>query len=92
MSAKAIANQGLSLVGVTVFQFDAQGRFVERIDADRANLADGYWELQKAMVSRPGREPEDLRHVYGKHLPDTRACQRSPRLRRSRSPCGSCRR
>jgi lipopolysaccharide export system permease protein len=58
MSAKAIANQGLSLVGVTVFQFDAQGRFVERIDADRANLADGYWELQKAIVSRPGREPE----------------------------------
>ena len=58
MSAKAIADQGLALVGVTVFQFDAQGRFVERIDADRANLADGYWELHKAMVSRPGREPE----------------------------------
>jgi lipopolysaccharide export system permease protein len=58
MSAKAIADQGLSLVGVIVFQFDAQGRFVERIDADKANLADGYWELQKAMVSRPGRESE----------------------------------
>ena len=58
MSAKAIAEQGLSLVGVVVFQFDAQGRFVERTDADRATLADGYWELQKAIVSRPGREPE----------------------------------
>ena len=58
MSAKAIADQGLSLVGVIVFQFDAQGRFVERIDADKASLADGYWELQKAMVSRPGREAE----------------------------------
>jgi len=58
MSAKVIADQGLSLVGVTVFQFDLQGRFVERIDADRASLADGYWELHKAMVSRPGREPE----------------------------------
>ncbi len=58
MSAKAIADQGLSLVGVTVFQFDLQGRFVERVDADRASLADGYWELHKAMVSRPGREPE----------------------------------
>src|SRR4030095_14828071 len=31
MSAKVIADQGLSLVGVTVFQFDAQGRFVERL-------------------------------------------------------------
>ena len=51
MSAKVIADQGLSLVGVTVFQFDVQGRFVERVDADRANLADGYWELHKAKVS-----------------------------------------
>jgi lipopolysaccharide export system permease protein len=58
MSAKAIADQGLSLVGVVVFQFDAQGRFAERIDADRATLADGYWELHKGIVSRPGREPE----------------------------------
>jgi lipopolysaccharide export system permease protein len=58
MSAKVIADQGLSLVGVTVFQFDAQGRFVERLDADRATLADGYWELHKGLVSRPGREAE----------------------------------
>ena len=60
MNARAIADQGLSLAGVIVFQFDAQGRFVERIDADRANLADGYWELQGAIVSRPGREPESF--------------------------------
>ena len=58
MSARAIANQGLSLAGVVVFQFDAQGHFVERVDAERASLADGYWELQKAIVSRPTREPE----------------------------------
>ena len=58
MHARAIADQGLSLAGVIVFQFDAQGRFVERIDADKAHLADGYWELYKAVVSRPAREPE----------------------------------
>jgi lipopolysaccharide export system permease protein len=58
MNARAIADQGLSLAGVVVFQFDAQGRFVERIDADKAQLADGYWELHKAVVSRPAREPE----------------------------------
>jgi lipopolysaccharide export system permease protein len=58
MSARAIANQGLSLAGVVVFQFDPQGRFLERIDAERAVLADGYWELQKAIVSRPAREAE----------------------------------
>src|SRR5581483_1337718 len=44
--------------GVVVYQFDPQGRFVERIDAERANLADGYWELQKVVVARPGKEPE----------------------------------
>jgi lipopolysaccharide export system permease protein len=60
VSARAVADQGLSLAGVIVYQFDVQGRFVERIDADRANLADGYWELQRALVSRPGREPESF--------------------------------
>jgi lipopolysaccharide export system permease protein len=58
MSARAAADQGLSLAGVIVYQFDSLGRFIERIDAERASLSDGYWELQKALVSRPGREPE----------------------------------
>ena len=52
------SNQGLSLTGVIVFQFDPQGRFVERMDADRAVLQDGYWELHRTTVSRPLREPE----------------------------------
>jgi lipopolysaccharide export system permease protein len=60
MTAKAIANQGLSLAGVIVFQFDPQGRFLERVDAERAVLADGYWELHKAIVSRPTREAESF--------------------------------
>ncbi len=58
MTARAIADQGLSLTGVIVYQFDRQGRFVERVDAERATLADGYWELHKVIVSRPAREPE----------------------------------
>jgi len=60
MSARAVADQGLSLTGVTVYQFDPLGRFVERIDAAKASLGDGYWELQKALISRPGREPENF--------------------------------
>ncbi|HJU32022.1 MAG TPA: LptF/LptG family permease, partial [Hyphomicrobiaceae bacterium] len=60
MSARAVADQGLSLTGVTVYQFDQQGRFVERIEAAKATLNDSYWELQKALVSRPGREPESF--------------------------------
>ncbi len=58
MTARAAADQGLALAGVTVFQFDAHGRFAQRIDADRATLADGYWDLQRAIISRPGRDPE----------------------------------
>jgi lipopolysaccharide export system permease protein len=58
MAARAVANQGLSLAGVIAFQFDRQGRFVERIEADRATLQDGYWELHRAIVSRPLRDPE----------------------------------
>jgi lipopolysaccharide export system permease protein len=60
MSARAVADQGLSLAGVVVFQFDAKGQFVERIDADKATLGDSVWELQRALVSRPGREAERL--------------------------------
>jgi lipopolysaccharide export system permease protein len=58
LNARASSNQGLSLVGVIAFQFDKQGRFVERADAERAVLQDGYWELHRATVSRPLREPE----------------------------------
>lgn len=58
VNARATSNQGLSLTGVIAFQFAPDGRFVERIDADRAVLQDGYWELHRATVSRPLREPE----------------------------------
>jgi lipopolysaccharide export system permease protein len=58
MAARASSNQGLLLTGVTVIQFDTKGQFVERIDADKATLGDSVWELQRALVSRPGREAE----------------------------------
>lgn len=58
MNSRLVADQGLSLAGVVVFQYDPQGHFVERIDADKASLSEGYWALQRATVSRPGREPE----------------------------------
>jgi lipopolysaccharide export system permease protein len=58
MTAKAVADQGLSLAGVIVFVFDPQGAFVERIDAERATLGDGYWELLRGLVSRPGKEAQ----------------------------------
>jgi lipopolysaccharide export system permease protein len=58
MHARAVADQGLVLSGVLAFVFDHDGRFVEVLDAERAALQNGYWELQRAVVSRPKQEPE----------------------------------
>lgn len=58
ISAAAAANQGLSLAGVLVIQFDKSGAFQERIDAANAQLGEGVWQLTNAWVARPGREPE----------------------------------
>jgi len=56
ITAIGSSNQGLSLTGVVVYQFDRDGRFVERIDAERGALGDGAWELTNALVSKPGQE------------------------------------
>jgi lipopolysaccharide export system permease protein len=58
ISAVAASNRGLTLTGVTVFVFDAQGKFTERVDANRAELKEGFWRVQDAWVSRVGVEAE----------------------------------
>ncbi|RZI38174.1 LptF/LptG family permease, partial [Herbaspirillum sp. HC18] len=58
ITAGASANQGLTLTTVIVLQYDRAGHFVERIDAERATLGEGVWNLDNALVSRPGKEAE----------------------------------
>jgi len=58
ISAALASNRGLTLTGVTVFVFDPDGHFVERVDGARADLREGFWEIQNAWVVRLGREPE----------------------------------
>ena len=58
ISALAASKQGLALTGVTVFVFDSNGKFNERIDAARAELKDGFWRMEDAWVARTGTEPE----------------------------------
>ncbi len=58
ISAGMATNRGLTLHGVSVFVFDSEGTFVERVDGKRADLHDGYWEVKEAWVVRIGREPE----------------------------------
>jgi lipopolysaccharide export system permease protein len=55
VQAKVTANRGLTLAGVTVLQYDPNKRFSERIQANKAELRHGYWELENAIVQRPGQ-------------------------------------
>jgi lipopolysaccharide export system permease protein len=58
IQASAVSNQGLNLHKVIVFSYDPQGKFIERIDADQAELNDGHWLLRYGWLSRPDREAE----------------------------------
>jgi lipopolysaccharide export system permease protein len=58
MHARVAADQGLTLSGVIAFVFDAKGRFMEHIHAERATLRTSHWELHKGLVSRLKQEPE----------------------------------
>jgi lipopolysaccharide export system permease protein len=58
LGAAAASNQGMTLTGVMIIAYDREGHFSERVDAGRAELKDGYWQLKDAWVSRLGQEPE----------------------------------
>ncbi|NEU13839.1 LPS export ABC transporter permease LptG [Methylobacterium sp. BTF04] len=49
-----------TLAGVSVFTFDDAGLFVSQIEAARATLHDGYWELQDTRVHPLGDPPESF--------------------------------
>jgi lipopolysaccharide export system permease protein len=54
--AVQVLNQGLELHGVKVFQYDRDHGLTERIEARKAVLKDGRWELEDAWVSAVGQE------------------------------------
>lgn len=62
--ARASANRGTTLGGLTVLQFDAREKFIERIEADKAVLRQGYWELDNAHVSSPGNLPQTYSRYF----------------------------
>ena len=61
--ARASSNRGTALAGVTLLQFDPNKKFIERIEADKANLRQGYWELESANVSSPGAFRNSIRSI-----------------------------
>lgn len=59
LNAKASTGQGVGLNGVSVFIFDPQGHFKQRIEARAAELEPGAWKLLNARVYEIGVRPAD---------------------------------
>ncbi|MBA2127762.1 LPS export ABC transporter permease LptG [Hyphomicrobium methylovorum] len=64
LGAAAASNRGLTLTGVLLFAYDREGHFTERVDAGRAELKDGYWDMEDAWVARLGQQPEKYSSYY----------------------------
>jgi lipopolysaccharide export system permease protein len=59
INAKSSTNQGVGLVGVTVFTFNPEGHFKQRIEARQAVLEPGVWRLFDARIYELGVLPAD---------------------------------
>jgi lipopolysaccharide export system permease protein len=57
INAASATERGQRLSGVSVLIYGADGTFKERIDAESAELDDGFWLLRKAVVTPVGAEP-----------------------------------
>jgi lipopolysaccharide export system permease protein len=58
LRAERSSDGGARLSGVTAFVYDSQGRFLERVEAQRATLDPGAWTITDARVFGPGDEPK----------------------------------
>lgn len=58
INATSATDRGQRLSGVSVLVYDKVDAFAQRIDAESAELSQGFWTLRKARVTPVGREPE----------------------------------
>jgi lipopolysaccharide export system permease protein len=58
INATSSRDQGAELGGVSVYTFDRDGHFAQRIEAKSATLEQGYWQLQEARVYNSGKAPD----------------------------------
>jgi lipopolysaccharide export system permease protein len=56
--ASTATETGADLSNVTVFEFDKDGRFVSRVQASRATLGSGFWNLTDVRIVGVGVEPQ----------------------------------
>jgi len=52
--ARRVSHETITLHDVIVFRYEGTDRFSGRIDAPRAELRNGYWQLYDAWVTTPG--------------------------------------
>jgi len=66
LNARHIMQQGttVELRDVTVFIYGEKDKFKERIDADLAKLADGFWHLKKAWLTAPEKPPSFKKEIW----------------------------
>jgi lipopolysaccharide export system permease protein len=53
--ARGALNQGIDLTDVIILEFNKNDVFTGRIDASRALLHPGYWELQNVVITGPNK-------------------------------------
>jgi lipopolysaccharide export system permease protein len=59
INAQTSSDQGTRLAGITVFTFDQEGHFKERIEAKTGTLKSGYWLLEEARTYATNAPPTD---------------------------------
>jgi lipopolysaccharide export system permease protein len=57
INSKSSRQQGAELDGVSVYTFDTEGQFQERIEAKSATLDQGYWRFDDARIYASGNPP-----------------------------------
>jgi lipopolysaccharide export system permease protein len=63
INASSSREQGAQLGGVSIFTFDSDGHFAQRIEAQSATLQPGYWQLDGARIYASGKAP-DIEESY----------------------------
>jgi lipopolysaccharide export system permease protein len=58
INASSSREQGAQLGGVSIYTFDTDGHFTQRIEAQSATLQPGYWQLDGARIYANGKAPD----------------------------------
>jgi lipopolysaccharide export system permease protein len=53
--ARRVSSADMTLYDVIIFNFEGKDRFIGRVDAAKAVLAPGYWDVSDAWITAPNR-------------------------------------